>query len=336
MKTNVSAILLLWLVLVSKAVLAVGEAPAGASDSSLTADSPPPALSPVPGDEPRAGNNDHSLSGDQSPPAPPKEPPRVVMARVADQEITVQDLMNYITKKPHLLKEAGNPAGKMVILREMIIEQLMKLAMRREGLLPEKPTQDDYTKGYQKLVAKHFPAPTPSEEEAYHYYLAHQQDYGIPPMLRISQIQFRFPPNADEQQKAAVRHKAEQAWQRLEKGESFADVARELTEHPQAKVTGGDLGFNDPTQDPWLQQALQGLQVGDRTGVIESPVGYDILLITDDRKGIITPFPNVRQEVITRMRREVQLAAREAYAKELQKTFPVTIVQEQLKDQPLW
>ncbi|RMD69643.1 MAG: peptidylprolyl isomerase, partial [Gammaproteobacteria bacterium] len=247
---------------------------------------------------------------------PPKKPPKVVMVRVDGEEITVADFMQYISKDARRVYQAVDPKGKVQLVRQMIIDRLLKLAMKKEGLLPENPTQDDYRKAYEKLSAKHFPLPPPpSEEEAYRYYLEHQDLFGIPEMVRVSQIQFRVSPNASAEEKAKVKRKAEEALKRLEAGEPFEKLAAELTENPHAKLTKGDLGFLPRRGDPWLEKALDDLKVGEHTGVIESPVGYEILKITDVRKGIVAPFPNVKDKVIQRMRLEGRQKALMAYIK---------------------
>jgi parvulin-like peptidyl-prolyl isomerase len=261
----------------------------------------------------------------------PNKPPRVVMATIAGEDITVEQFMQYISKKPNLIKKAADPVGKAEILKDLIMDRLFKLAMKQEGLVGDKPTAADYQNALTEFSARHFSVQTPSEAAAYRYYLAHPQYFGIPEMVRVSQIQFRFPKDATDEQKSAVRGKAEAALDRLQKGELFPTVAVELTEHPTGKVAGGDMGFLPLSNYPWLAQALKELRIGQHTGVIESPVGYEILMLTDRRRGMITPFANVKDKVVQRMTLEAKQEAMKTYAGELQKTFPVTIEMEGLE-----
>jgi parvulin-like peptidyl-prolyl isomerase len=91
------------------------------------------------------------------------------------------------------------------------------------------------------------------------------------------------------------------------------------------------MGFLPLSNYPWLAQALKELRIGQHTGVIESPVGYEILMLTDRRRGMITPFANVKDKVVQRMTLEAKQEAMKTYAGELQKTFPVTIEMEGLE-----
>jgi parvulin-like peptidyl-prolyl isomerase len=259
------------------------------------------------------------------------EPPRVVMARVGPREITVQEFMGFISQDARLLQKATSPAGKAQILREMIAEMLLQQAATQEGLLKTGPghklTQPEYLEAYGKLSAEHFPLPPPyDDKEVYQYYLQHKESFGIPTMVRISQIQFRVKKHATAEEKKAARARAEAALRRLKAGEPFDKLAAELTENHRGRLTGGDLGFLPLHQDPWLESAVKGLKVGQYSGVLESPVGYEIIEFTDQRDALITPFWNVKDQVNKRMRLEAQQRAREAYVKQLANKIGVEIL----------
>jgi hypothetical protein len=263
------------------------------------------------------------------------EVPEVVMARVGDRKITVAQFMQYITQDTRLVLKARTVPGKTELLREMILDRLMEEAMLREGLLPKDhaPNDLDYRRAYQQLASRHFPKPdvTPAEEELYKYYQQHPEFFGIPAMVRISQIQFRMANNPDEAARAAVKARAEDTLKRLRAGESFATLAEALTENPQGKVAQGDLGFLQPEKDPWLKKAVEGLEVGQFSGVLESPAGYEIILLQDKRDAMIAPYANVRDSVLQRMQQEAQARAREEYAWKLAKEVGVKVEMPELK-----
>lgn len=267
--------------------------------------------------------------------AAPTAVPEVVMAQVAGNKITVEQFMQYITQDTRLVLKARTVSGKTEILREMILDRLLQEAMIREGLLPKDrvPSNRDYLQAYQQLAKQHFPKPSvvPSEEALYKYYQQHPELFGIPTMVRVSQIQLRIPDNADDAAKAAVKAQAEDTLKRLRAGESFATLAETLTENPQGKVAKGDLGFLQPEKDPWLKKAVEGLTVGQFSEVLESPVGYEIILLTDKRDAMIAPYANVRDSVLQRIQQETQAKTREEYAWKLAKEVGVSIEMPELK-----
>jgi parvulin-like peptidyl-prolyl isomerase len=273
----------------------------------------------------------------QSVPAAPAQPPReeVIMAKVGDRKITVDEFMKYITQDTQMVVKATTDSGRAEILRELILDRLIEQGMRREGLLPSDrpPQQQDYLRAYSTLAARRFPQANaePDEEKAHQYYLDHQQFFGIPAMVRIGQIQFRVPENASGEERHAVKARAEDTLKRLRAGEPFAELAKALTENPKGKVTEGDLGFLPLKQDPWLDKAVAGLTLGQYSEVLESPVGYEIILLKDKRDALIAPYANVREAVLARMRQEAHQKAREAYAWQLAKEVGVTVEMPELK-----
>lgn len=256
------------------------------------------------------------------------------MAWVGGKKITVEQFMNYIKQDTRLVVKATKAPGRAEILREMILDRLIEEAMRREDLLPKDrdPNAQEYLQAYQQLASRYFPKANevPSEEELYQYYQQYPEFFGIPAMVRIGQIQFRVPENADDKAKAEVKAKTEDTLKRLRAGESFAALAEALTENPQGKVAKGDLGFLQPDKDEWLRKAVDGLAVGQFSEVLESPVGYEIILLQDKRDAMLAPYANVRENVIGRLRQAAHAKAREEYAWKLAKDVGVTVVRPEL------
>lgn len=268
--------------------------------------------------------------------APSQEPPKmepVVMARVGTAVITVEDFMRFLSQHPDRVDEATTQAGKAQLLREAIEQRLLIAAMVKEGLIEAGAKPAEMQSAFRQLVEMKFPLPPePTEEAMRQYYEAHKEDFGIPASVRVRQIQFRVPKNATPEDHAAAKARAEAALRRLEAGESFEDLAVELTEHRRAKATKGDMGYVTRYGLPWFEQALAGLKVGEHTGIVAHDVGYDILLLMDERNAILTPFEEAKPEVSQRMRAEAQEAARAAYVKSLADTVEITIEIEELKN----
>lgn len=262
------------------------------------------------------------------------KPKRVVMVRVNGEEITVEDYVNFLQKNPTQIQASTSKEGKANAVRVLVANALMRQRMTGDGLLSdsEEITEAKLKQAYAKFSEKHFSLPpAPAEKAVRHYYLQHQNDYGIPELARVSQIQFRVPEGATPEQKSAARKKVEAARERLKAGVPFAKVAEELTENPAAKSRGGDLGFFPRQEISWLRDALKDLKPGQYSRVIESPSGYEILLFTDIRPRLNSTYEDVRDKVAQRMRIEAQGKAREAYLDRLSKEAKIEIVQEELK-----
>jgi foldase protein PrsA len=75
---------------------------------------------------------------------------------------------------------------------------------------------------------------------------------------------------------------------RLEKGESFAAVAKSVSIDPGSRDRGGDLGFFGlGAMVPEFEQAALALKVGERSGLVKSSFGYHIIEVTDRKEGLV-------------------------------------------------
>lgn len=257
----------------------------------------------------------------------------VVMARIGNVNITVEEFMRFLAKNPQRVPEAMTVEGKAALLRTAIENRLLLAAMRQEGLISDDTKPEQYQLAYEKLARAKFPPPPPPGEPALRaYYEAHKEDFGIPAVVRLTQIQFRVPEPATPEAQAAARARAEAALRRIEAGEPFASVAGELTENKRARPHNGDVGFVVSHGNAWVEQALAGIGVGQHTGILESPSGYDILMVTDTREAVLTPFEGAREAVSSRMQEEAQEAAKAAYVKKLAGMIEISIELDELKD----
>lgn len=268
----------------------------------------------------------------QSPAGPPAED--VVMVRVGPDAITVDDFMAHVTARPDRIAESATPAGKAELLRTLIADRLLRQAMALDGLVPENPTPDTWRQALATFADKHYPLPPVPDVQALEtYYLEHRNDFGIPETVRVTQIQFRVPDNATEDQISLTRARADAALARLRAGEPFGELAAQLTENPAARDTGGDLGFLPKQGDPWLEAALKGLDVGEHGSVVESPAGFEILMVTDQRDAIISPFEQVKEYVARILQTSQQEQARKDYIRALAAKTEIVVELDELKDQ---
>lgn len=250
--------------------------------------------------------------------------------------ITTQNYLHFLQGNPSIMLHAKNSEiGKMETLKEMLRQYLLQKAIYDEGLIGKdvkEPSPKMVTDAYVQLSKKHFPAPPiPDDKEAYAYYQAHTEDYGVPASFRVNQILFKTPTSPEPAVLKAAEERAEQALKRLSAGEKFSALAGELTENPIGKLTGGDIGFVEPHLHPWMEGPLKGMKAGDRTGPIKSPEGVVILEVTDIRPAIVAPYANVRDKVIKAMRDESQKKVRDAYVSELSKKAKIEVIAPEIK-----
>jgi len=95
---------------------------------------------------------------------------------------------------------------------------------------------------------------------------------------------------------------AQAALSRLNAGESFESLARELSQDPLSGEQGGDLGFADPSSYvPEFAEALNRLSVGEVSEPVQTPFGHHIIKLTEAR----TQEPESFDEQADRLRRQL-------------------------------
>ena len=269
----------------------------------------------------------------QSSPAPssPKQgQDAVVLAKVGERELTIGHFRQFAMASG-LGDLARTPVGQIQLLRLLIEDALIDKALELEGLVKADATYEARVNAVAQLQEKHFPLPPMPEPAAIKaYYEANREQFGIPELVRIVQIQFRT--DQDQSAGSTAKERSEQALKRLEKGEDFRKLATELTESPRGREIGPDRGFLPRNAEPWLRDALKGLNPAQRTGIVQSPVGYEILLMTDWRAPLIAEFDTVQANAAELMRRSAQKQAREAYIKTIASKVGVTIIRQGMEN----
>jgi peptidyl-prolyl cis-trans isomerase D len=95
------------------------------------------------------------------------------------------------------------------------------------------------------------------------------------------EILFELGPGANDEDRAALRLKLDGARKRITSGESFASVARSLSEG-QTAVQGGELGCVGPSYGVGSEELLKAaaaLKPGELSGMIETPRGLHLLQV---------------------------------------------------------
>ena len=98
---------------------------------------------------------------------------------------------------------------------------------------------------------------------------------------RLQHILVAAPANAPQVQRELARQSALEVIKRVNDGEVFGQVAREISDGPRA-ANGGDLGLRELDElPPFITAALPGLKRGRISDPIESENGYHVILVRD-------------------------------------------------------
>ena len=136
-----------------------------------------------------------------------------------------------------------------------------------------------------------------TEEDIKAYYDSHPEIYGGKLRYHLRNILKRVPEFSTTTEKDVVREQIESIRQRVENGESFADLARSISDGPAA-ANGGDIGeFQTESLSPQIKAALEGLQAGQTTRVLETDLGYQLFFVEAANRDSGKPLESVRAEI---------------------------------------
>jgi peptidyl-prolyl cis-trans isomerase SurA len=137
-------------------------------------------------------------------------------------------------------------------------------------------------------------------QEIQKYYADHRSEMEQPEQVRLSEILVSTQPSptedpktaasiTDEQRVAAGQAKANQLYERIEKGANFDDVARKDSDGPTASQ-GGDLGyFKRDSLAKELEDVTFGMKAGEVTKPIRTKQGFVILKVTEHQQAGVPP-----------------------------------------------
>ncbi|HEV7517204.1 MAG TPA: peptidyl-prolyl cis-trans isomerase [Thermoanaerobaculia bacterium] len=147
------------------------------------------------------------------------------------------------------------------------------------------------------------------------YYDAHAKDFAQQEQVHARHVLAKVD---DQHPDALAQKKIADAKRRIEKGEDFAKVAKELSDDPGSKERGGDLGFfgrNAMVKE--FEDAAFKAEPHQLVGPIHSNFGYHLIEVLDKRPGGQQPFEQVKQQISTNLALERSQDLAAAKAKEI-------------------
>ncbi|MET0048978.1 MAG: SurA N-terminal domain-containing protein [Sedimenticola sp.] len=136
------------------------------------------------------------------------------------------------------------------------------------------------------------------EETLKGYYEQHKDEYVTREQRRASHILFTLEAGADDETVAAAEAAARAALSRINGGESFATVAKELSQDPGSADLGGDLDyFEKGVMAPAFDEAVFSMQKGGLSEPVKSDFGYHVIQLTDIRPSQGKSFDEAKDDL---------------------------------------
>jgi peptidyl-prolyl cis-trans isomerase D len=137
-----------------------------------------------------------------------------------------------------------------------------------------------------------------SEEELRRAYESDQARFGQPERRKVRHILLTVSPGADDATEAAALAEIEAVRKRIQDGEPFDQVAREVSKDPGSAAQGGSLGeVERGIMDPAFDEAAFSLPSGELSEPVRTSFGYHLIDVESVTPAAIKPFDEVRDQL---------------------------------------
>ena len=158
------------------------------------------------------------------------------------------------------------------------------------------------------------------------YYDEHLEEFTTKKKVHLATIFLRQKDPSNKSESRLLERTMREILDRLERGESFAELAARFSEGPGAEE-GGDLGFFLPTQlDPAITALVESMSPGQVSGPIVRPSGVQIITLLGIREKKVKPLEEVKGAILEILYKHEIDKRYQAWIKELRETAYTKIV----------
>jgi parvulin-like peptidyl-prolyl isomerase len=207
------------------------------------------------------------------------------------------------------LNNSANPA--FLAQRETLVAQMQQTLERRDLL--------------EKMEAKIKDLPAPGAAQIKQYYLDHPAKFTEPERLWLSVILLKVPPYAPEGTWVEAQTAAFELKRRIESGEDFALLAKQMSDHPSAG-NGGDLGYlHRGVLEPDVQKKIESLAIDQLSEPIRILDGITLFRLNGIQAAQLKSFDEVETRAAGLLYRELQEDSWNIYVKNLRASARVDV-----------
>ncbi len=283
--------------------------------------------------------------------APPATPAPVVLARIGDQTITVEEFRTEMARRGGRLPGQFATVEQRRALLDEMIQQRATLARARQEGLDQEP---EYRAAIERMLTTQYLRAhldpeldrlevTPEEVSA--YYAAHRDELLTPARIRAAWIFLAVSAKADAAQVEKTRQRLvavrEEAVKLPAATRNFGELAKNTSEDAATRYAGGELGwlYADQAESyrwgPALVRAAFALpSPGALSEVLRHDKGWYLLKLVEREEAKPTPIEKLAAGIRSRILKERREAARAAFFARLLAGTPVSVDEARLAALP--
>lgn len=220
---------------------------------------------------------------------------RMIATRLVEQRGRDLDLMATIDEIDARIADLRAQAGTPEDFRLMLtVQSMTEPELRR--LTSQQITAEKV------IEAEVFAKMDFTDEEVQRYYEEHQDELSRDEQVHVRHIFIQLRPDMTEEERSEARQRIDDIKARLDKGESFEDLAVTLSEDAAA-AGGGDLGWlhREQVAGPFQVVAFS-TPAGEISDVVATDYGYHIIQVLERKEGGVMPLEDARPLIEDQLR----------------------------------
>lgn len=243
-----------------------------------------------------------------------------VIAKIDSAKITQDDFVKEISRVPEWARsQFRDEEGKKKFLEELIKRQLIYLEAKKMKLHKNKEYMEKVEE-FEKMTLVALILKKEVEEksavddaEVKAFFEQNSDKFTIGTKIRASHILVK------------TEKEAKDILSKIEKGESFSELAKALSNDPASAQKGGDLGyFERGRMVPEFEQAALSLKPGEISKPVKTRFGYHVIKLVDIKKGEPANFEQSKESIRRQLISEKRKNLFDAYVEKLEGKAKIT------------
>lgn len=242
-----------------------------------------------------------------------------IVATISGKPFTMAQVEEFLSTLPADYVRQLTQAGEEIVLEEAINQELFLLDALNSNIEESDFFKEEMERMRRQLlrgfaVQQALADTVPTEEEVRSYYEEHKEEFREPHQVAASHILV-------DTEELARSVKA-----RLDAGESFNDLAMELSNCPSKEV-GGALGlFERGRMVPEFEEVAFEMSLGEISEPVKTQFGYHIIQVDNIKPEGIQPYNKAKQKIAGDLYNQKKQQAYDEYTNRLREQYEVKVV----------
>lgn len=155
-----------------------------------------------------------------------------------------------------------------------------------------------------------------TDEEARQSYAQHLSDYRVPERVKVAQILFKTEGKTPAEV-AGIEKTAHEVLDQVQKGATFADLAKKYSQDTTTASNGGEVGWMGRGQADFESTAFS-MQSGQVSGLVKTASGIHIIKVEDKQIAHLQSFDEVKGSILTELEKQKVADAQDKLASTLE------------------